>query len=103
MTTEIDVTEVNTDVCPRLISSTPIERTPTTTPDQIGVFVRDETRARTCENGSRPSRAIENITRVADAAIASAAEKIETATTPSTIRPSTSPSWEVTTQAIPVL
>jgi len=103
MTTEIDVTEVNTDVCPRLISSTPIESTPTTTPDQIGVFVRGETRARTWENGSRPSRAIENITRVADAAIASAAEKIEIATTPSTIRPSTSPSWEVTTQAMPVL
>src|SRR4051795_6120470 len=103
MTTEIDVTEVNTEVCPRLISSTPIESTPRTTPDQIGVLVRGETWASTRENGSRPSRAIENITRVADAAIASAAEKIDTATTPSTIRPRTSPSWEVTTQAMPTL
>ncbi len=39
--------------------------------------MRGETWASTRENGSRPSRAIENITRVADAAIASAAEKID--------------------------
>ena len=91
------MTVANTLVWPRLISSTPIDNTPTTMPGRIGVWVRGETFESAFANGSRPSRAIENITRVADAAIASAAEKIEIATTASTIRPTTSPSCAVST------
>ena len=48
-----------------------------------------DTLASAFANGSRPSRAIENITRVADAEIASAAEKIEMPTMASTTGPRT--------------
>ena len=71
------MTVANTLVWPRLISRTPIESTPTTMPGRIGVWVRGDTFASAFANGSRPSRAIENMTRVADAEIASAAARAE--------------------------
>jgi hypothetical protein len=52
-------------------------------------------------NGSRLSRAIENITRDADAWIASVAEKIATATVISSVLPNQVSSWLVITHAMP--
>ena len=74
-----------------------MDSTPTTTPGRIGVCVRGDTLASAFANGSCPSRAIENITRVADAEIARAAEKIEMPTIASTTGPQNGPASAVST------
>jgi hypothetical protein len=91
------VTVAKTLVCPRLISRTPMDSTPTTIPGRIGVWVRGDTCASAFANGSWPSRAIENMTRVADAEIASAAEKMETPTIARTTGPQNGPASAVST------
>ncbi len=63
----------------------------------MGVPVRGWTRARKSEKGSRPSRAIENITREADAWMARVAEKIAIATMVSRVVPIQVSSWLVMT------
>ena len=87
MTTDTLVMAANTPAWPRLTSSTSIANTLTVDPVINGVPVRLLTFANHLPSGSRLSRAIENITRDADAWIAKVAEKIATATVISSVLP----------------
>src|ERR1700712_5401619 len=99
MTTDTLVIAAKTPAWPRLTRSTRIANTLTVTPVMTGDPVRLLTFDRNLPNGSRLSRAIENITRDAEAWMASVAEKMAIATIVSKTLPSHVLSWLVITQA----
>src|ERR1700754_3033930 len=101
ITTDTEAMAANTLDWPMLTSSTRMASVLTEMPVMTGVPVRLLTRDRNLPNGSRLSRAIENITRDAEAWMASVAENIATATRANRALPSQVSSWLSMIQAIP--
>jgi hypothetical protein len=83
---------VNRADCPRFTTSRAMARPPTTILGRAGVPGRGDTWANWVENGSRPSLAIENITREAEAWMARAAERMAMDTSTRRTLPSPVPS-----------
>src|SRR3979490_340290 len=95
------VRAVNRDASPTLTSSSAAARTPTRIVGRIGVPVVGDTRDSRVENGNAPSRAIENIIRVAAVWIASVQTVIAIATAVRNTLPVTEPNWLVSTYGRP--
>src|ERR1700694_4537149 len=95
------VRSVNSAALPTLTNSRAADSTPVTIAGMIGVPVTALTCARLRENGSAPSRDIENIILVAAVWIASVQTQMATVTSTRKILPTVEPSREVRTYGSP--